>query len=91
MIKEDDEDNYIIDDEIMEMIAFSFDDFTTDLLEAHPGNFNVLDMSAIVLSRLCRYSIEAGYSDQFKDLLQTASDSLDRYDPQDLLGTHTLQ
>jgi hypothetical protein len=85
------EDDYIIDDEIMEMLVFSFDDFTTDLLEEHPGEFNVLDISAIVLSRLCRYSIEGGYSDQFKDLLQTASDSLDRYDTQELLGSNTLQ
>lgn len=88
---EDTDDEDVMSDETMEMISFSFDNMVTELLESSNGEFNVLDVSAIVLSRLCRYSLEAGYSSQFQDLLSIAADSLDTYDTKDILGNHTLQ
>jgi hypothetical protein len=87
----DDGDDDMMSDEAMEMISYSFDDFVTDMLEANQGEFNVLDMSVIILSRLCRYSIEAGYPEHFQEVLNVASNSLDKYDAQDLLGSRTLQ
>lgn len=81
------EDDDIIDDELMQTIAYSFDDFFTELLQEHSGKFNILDASAIALSRICRYSVEGEYRDEMKSLLITANSSLDMYDEYD--GTHT--
>ena len=81
------EDGDIIDDELMQTIAYSFDEFFTELLQEYSGQFNVLDASAIALSRLCRYSVEGHYRDEMKALLVTANSSLDMYDEHD--GTHT--
>ena len=90
-IDDEDDDYELMSDDTMEMISYSFDDFVTGLLEARTEEFNVLDVSAIVLSRLCRYSIEAGYSDSFQELLTTAHSSLDKYDTDDIFGNRTLQ
>ena len=81
------EDGDIIDDELMQTIAYSFDEFFTELLQEYSGQFNVLDASAIALSRICRYSVEGHYRDEMKALLVTANSSLDMYDEHD--GTHT--
>lgn len=79
-------------DEELELIALKFDDFVADLIENDIEVLNIIDVSAIILSRLCRYSVEAGYTEQLCTLMDTAINSIDGVTAADIRsGGHTLQ
>ena len=61
----------------IESVALKFDDFVMDLMtDANEAEFNILDLSAILISRLCRYAVESGYNKQLAALLDIAADSM---------------
>lgn len=82
------------DEEELETIANKFDDFVVDIMSNNTEVLNILDVSTIILSRLCRYSVEAGYGDQLASVMELAIDSIDKVDIVDINShnsSHTLQ